>query len=414
MTSELKRLRTIDAEHKVIGVYANKGGVGKTTLVREIICGIIQNISIRKVLIIDSDPQGNLSSLAISEFNESLKIKHSWLPKLNKDEAQPYNVVEGEVKIDLFCSFDEDDELTSGFAISMAQNKMTTALTNLVNLMTNLKTIYDLIIVDMSPSLGVMNKCLIVSCDVILGVVMSDEYSRAGLNKIKAYYKNEIYKNLRKLYGKTQESNYIGCILNMTSRLNPTQHDSTYIAEFNNILKPLNSKVITYLPKISASEQKSWNSNCFINRLNDGYILSKFSENIKLITEVIRTGDYSGLETKDDVKVTLGVGSHVYVMEEVPIKEEISYHKIGFTTDGDRIKSLQTGNPRNLIVRINSLSMSVQQSRFIEKYLHRLFSKTRMNREWFRLTLDDLAQIRELIESDVIICKILLKDVDAE
>jgi hypothetical protein len=94
--------------------------------------------------------------------------------------------------------------------------------------------------------------------------------------------------------------------------------------------------------------------------------------------------------TKEDKKET-ETGGCVYFIREQDIYNS-NHTKIGFSTldPQDRLKQLQTGNPRLLYVHA---SVSCGKPRQFEKYLHDCFGKRHCHGEWYTLTGDEINKL---------------------
>ena len=69
-------------------------------------------------------------------------------------------------------------------------------------------------------------------------------------------------------------------------------------------------------------------------------------------------------------------------------------HKIGVTNNIDkRIKSLNTGTANNLILL---KSFNSEYPFKVEKMIHKTFNKKKINREWFKLSIDDINKFEPL------------------
>jgi hypothetical protein len=72
------------------------------------------------------------------------------------------------------------------------------------------------------------------------------------------------------------------------------------------------------------------------------------------------------------------------------------YVKIGYTKDiKKRIDSLQTGNPRQLKVIWKIQCHNLYKARGIEAQLHNIFHNKRKNGEWFKISHDEISNLRE-------------------
>lgn len=85
---------------------------------------------------------------------------------------------------------------------------------------------------------------------------------------------------------------------------------------------------------------------------------------------------------------------YLYLIQHNNIPE---YTKIGFTTDIEkRIKSLQTASPTG--VKVIYLVES-EYAYKLEQALHKRYSSKNSNLEWFKLTVEDIEDIINWIES---------------
>ena len=154
---------------KIITISNHKGGVGKTTSVINIGAGL--NKLGKKVLLIDLDPQANLS--------ESLNL-----------EDQQYTIygnIRGEYKI-------QPIEITKGLHIipssidlSGAEVELSSEIGReyiLKELLEPLRASYDFILIDSPPSLGLLTVNAFVSSDMVLIPLQAQYLALKGLTKL--------------------------------------------------------------------------------------------------------------------------------------------------------------------------------------------------------------------------------------
>lgn len=72
------------------------------------------------------------------------------------------------------------------------------------------------------------------------------------------------------------------------------------------------------------------------------------------------------------------------------------HYKIGRTTSStyQRVRKLQTGNPELIEILYE---LETPDFEWMERYLHGLYRDERVAGEWFKLTSDDIADIRDIL-----------------
>lgn len=221
----LKTLRTIKIGSfmKIISVFNNKGGVGKSTLTYHIGCALAEQG--KKVLLIDLDPQSNLTlyglteaqleeiweseekyiadyksakqSIPNDEFITFHKKPHSihYLLKPTEDgesdesELSPpitilpnIDLIPGRLTLHLF-----ENRLSKNWSDAFLGEpqaiKTVTAIRKKCEEYSNLYN-YDIILIDTSPSLGVLNKVIISNSDNLIIPCAPDMFSDYGIRNI--------------------------------------------------------------------------------------------------------------------------------------------------------------------------------------------------------------------------------------
>ena len=164
---------------KVIVVAAQKGGVGKSTTCVNLGIGLVRKG--KKVLLIDMDPQGNMSScLGIAE-PDSLKVTIvNILEKIMNDE--PWEPAEG---------LQHQEE---GIDFLPANIELAGLETTLVNVISRemvlreyvdcIRSIYDYVIIDTMPSLGMLTINALVAADSVLIPVEAAYLPIKGLQQL--------------------------------------------------------------------------------------------------------------------------------------------------------------------------------------------------------------------------------------
>jgi chromosome partitioning protein len=154
---------------RIIALVNQKGGVGKTTTTINL--GKALALRGKKVLLVDIDPQANLSQCAGVETPES-----NIYQALVENKTLPIVPV-GE-RLDLVPS---DLELTGADLKLMAE---VTGYFKLKNALKNIKDQYDFILVDCSPSLGILTINAIIAATELVIVLQSEYLAIKGLSAI--------------------------------------------------------------------------------------------------------------------------------------------------------------------------------------------------------------------------------------
>lgn len=209
---------------KMISVFHNKGGVGKTTLLYHVACALAEKGE--KVLLIDLDPQSNLTLYGLDEervqeiwFNEERYINEGFPDGINTLNSEPDNDllksarsihfllkpvesgVDDYVKLPPPCNLSENLYLIPGsITLSQFETVLADRWSNPIDgdvlsirTMTQFRTIskrysaefgFDFVLVDVSPSLGLLNRAIVTTCDSFFMPVTPDLFSMYGIRNI--------------------------------------------------------------------------------------------------------------------------------------------------------------------------------------------------------------------------------------
>lgn len=181
---------------KAIAMFNNKGGVGKTTLT----CNLASYFAKKgkKVLLIDADPQCNSTIYCFTEeyFDEVYYEKkgftiHDIIKPVNQGvgyvgdiktyelENFDFYFIAGDPQLALF-----EDTLASDWSATLSggERGIRTTLTFL-DLINRYKD-FDYVIFDMGPSLGAINRSILLACDYFVTPMSSDIFSLLAIENI--------------------------------------------------------------------------------------------------------------------------------------------------------------------------------------------------------------------------------------
>ena len=186
------------AEHITsIAVFNNKGGVGKTSLVYHL-AWMYANLGYN-VLVADLDPQANLTAMFLSDDElESLweasnaTIHAAMQPLLaGTGDATMPELVEPTVGLSLVAGdmrlSNAEDELSSQWPASLDGKERALRVLSAIWRSLRLAADHvraDLVLLDVSPNLGALNRAALVAADYVVVPVAPDLYSLQGLRNL--------------------------------------------------------------------------------------------------------------------------------------------------------------------------------------------------------------------------------------
>ncbi len=159
---------------KIIVVANQKGGVGKTTTAVNL-SAVLASLG-KKVLSIDCDPQGNLTSgFGIDKYNVEYTLYDVLLGNSSIVDATINHDIENLYIIPANVNL-------AGAEIELISVENREFL--LKNITTDLKKIYDYIIIDCPPSLNILTLNAFCSADSVLIPVQCEYYALEGLSQL--------------------------------------------------------------------------------------------------------------------------------------------------------------------------------------------------------------------------------------
>lgn len=161
---------------QTISIYNFKGGVGKTTTALNLAISWSRSF---KVLVIDFDPQCNLSNAITIErpkstvYTNTRNILHDHHAELEPEEITPYlHLIPGDFQM-------TEMESNNQF-ISFGREIIS-------RLLMGLRRDYDFIIMDCPTNFGVLVQAILGSSQNILIPSLADSFSLSGINKLMDY-----------------------------------------------------------------------------------------------------------------------------------------------------------------------------------------------------------------------------------
>ena len=163
---------------EVITIANRKGGVGKTTTTLNLAYSL-KELG-KKVLVIDLDPQANLTRCFDVENTENIKtIGHLLITEMEEEESY---LVEDYTK-----SYDEIDIIPSSIYLSAVETQMrveTGSERILFEIVNQIKEYYDYVLIDTSPSLNILTINALCASDSVLITADTQLFAIVGISEL--------------------------------------------------------------------------------------------------------------------------------------------------------------------------------------------------------------------------------------
>lgn len=193
---------------KSIAFFNNKGGVGKTTLA----CNLVSYMNMHKgkrILLVDADPQCNATQAMLTDDEcekiyladkPSTKTLYSYLMPFEMGEPQvqlptePILGTRNRFGTDLIPGHPSmsviEDKLSDAWSAVRGRDIGGYRVTNWCHqLIESLGDRYDIVVFDVGPSLGALNRSIILACDFIVTPFGCDIFSLLGIKNISEWIK---------------------------------------------------------------------------------------------------------------------------------------------------------------------------------------------------------------------------------
>lgn len=239
---------------KVVSVINYKGGVGKTTITANLASEMANRG--KKVLIIDLDPQTNLTFSYIkvekwsSDYEQNRTIKY-WFDSII-DGTRPIpsfkELIIKKSGVDLICShlglINVDIELAAGLSAGTERqhrNNYIKTYSYIKNELVTLEQEYDIVLFDCPPNFSIVTKNALIASDYYIVPAKMDYLSTLGINQLKNHVDSLVkdFNNYLKDDDKKINPIFLGVIATMIAvrNDNPISAQQTYIQQLkrNNI-----------------------------------------------------------------------------------------------------------------------------------------------------------------------------------
>ncbi len=254
---------------KIVSVINYKGGVGKTTITANLAAEMAYRG--KKVLVIDLDPQTNLtfSFFKVDEWSkkyEKDKTIKFWFDSIIDGSNIPSfnNLIVSKDKIDIICShlglIDVDIELAAGLSSGTERQHRINYIRTysyIKNELQKLSKAYDIVLFDCPPNFGIVTKNALISSDYYIVPAKMDYLSTLGINYLRNHV-NRLVKDYNTYVEKDEDKvnpQFLGVIATMITVRNgePIAAQKVYVEELSRSQIPVFESMIRVNNTVYAS-----------------------------------------------------------------------------------------------------------------------------------------------------------------
>ncbi len=208
-----------------VSIFNNKGGVGKTTL----LCNIASSLSVhhnKSVLVIDADPQCNATSyvlpnseieiiykprnpITIKTLVDPYKKGKGNLPEILPIKQSPnfmFDIIVGDPRLALA----EDFLARDWFDARAGEERGIRSTLFIIDILKRCEQ-YDYVIFDVGPSLGAINRSVLLASDFFMVPMASDIFSLQALSNIRVAleeWKEDIKNGIKRYNNRNEDGEY--------------------------------------------------------------------------------------------------------------------------------------------------------------------------------------------------------------